>query len=194
MVWLYRSPILVGMRWVFFSFKWFLPAFAAFRGRGEGHNPEGTSRWCVEIGGRGSPPCGIYLLESWVPHPSYACGTVWNTFDSSCVAVGFSFSYVHRLMPAWYPPFVYPWVLQLSSPPSLKHPCVTVGYPLPPPLAPDAINDVEKIKLSVKMFIVAGDLKSPFFNPLHLLASQTQETNLEHLIHHIFVYFYCGQN
>ncbi len=36
MVWLYRSPIPVRRRGVYFSFKCFLPAFAALRGRGGG--------------------------------------------------------------------------------------------------------------------------------------------------------------
>jgi hypothetical protein len=36
MVWLYRSPISAGRRGVFYSFKWFLPAFAALRGGGGG--------------------------------------------------------------------------------------------------------------------------------------------------------------
>ncbi len=36
MVWLYWSPIPVGRRGVFSSFKWFLPAFATRRGRGGG--------------------------------------------------------------------------------------------------------------------------------------------------------------
>ncbi len=35
-VWLYRSPIPVRRRGVISSFKWFLPAFATRRGRGEG--------------------------------------------------------------------------------------------------------------------------------------------------------------
>ncbi len=34
MVWLYLSPILVGRRGVFYSFKLYLPAFTALRGRG----------------------------------------------------------------------------------------------------------------------------------------------------------------
>jgi hypothetical protein len=35
MVWRYRSPIPVGRREVFYSFKIFLPAFAVLEGRGE---------------------------------------------------------------------------------------------------------------------------------------------------------------
>jgi hypothetical protein len=43
MVWLYRSPIPVGRRGVFYLFKFFLPAFAALRGGGSapcGRDPE----------------------------------------------------------------------------------------------------------------------------------------------------------
>ncbi len=36
MVWLYRSPIPVGRRGVFYAFKLFLPALTAFRERGLG--------------------------------------------------------------------------------------------------------------------------------------------------------------
>ncbi len=41
MVWIYRSPIPVVRRGVFYSSKWFLPAFAALRGRGRGSAPCG---------------------------------------------------------------------------------------------------------------------------------------------------------
>ena len=45
MVWLYRSPILVGRKGVFYLFNWFLTAFAVPRGRGRGsqHPVVGTT-------------------------------------------------------------------------------------------------------------------------------------------------------
>ncbi len=43
MVWLYRSPIPVGRRGVFYSFKWFLPAFVVLGGGGGQHSVDETA-------------------------------------------------------------------------------------------------------------------------------------------------------
>ncbi len=43
MHWQYRSPIPVGRRGVIFLLKWFLPAFATYRGMEGGRHPVGKS-------------------------------------------------------------------------------------------------------------------------------------------------------
>ncbi len=49
MVRLYRTPIPVGRRGVFYSFKWFLPAFAALREAGGGQHPVGPQYQLITV-------------------------------------------------------------------------------------------------------------------------------------------------
>ncbi len=71
MVWLYRSPILVGSRGVISSFKWFLPAFATRRGGGRGRHP-------VEVSNTSAA-----LAHSQVVFSGLCAGVLWSEHAAS---------------------------------------------------------------------------------------------------------------
>ncbi len=69
MVWLNRLPIPVGRRGVIYSFKWFLPAFAALRGRWE----EGGSAPCCRSSPLPSVPFSAQYFSIIKNGPTWYC-------------------------------------------------------------------------------------------------------------------------
>jgi hypothetical protein len=145
--------------------------------------------FCIYIYKTPTPKCRLYwCLIEFID---------WRNSQSRWLELNLSLvSFQYWLLTAWYPPpFLYAPGCYSWAPPSPFTYTPLCDSWVPRPLAPDAINDVEKIKLSVKMFIVAGDPESPFFNPLYIWPVRFRKQILKSWCskQYKLLYFYCSQ-